>query len=438
MARKAVDLPRLDRRALPGPDDIDRWQLPNGIIVLVRENHASPSVVIHGYLAAGAIREGERDAGLAHLVAAGLMRGTRRRSFEELYDSIESIGAGLGFGAGKHRTSFHGKALAEDLDHLLSLLSEALREPAFPPEQMERLRAERLSALDIRDQNTGAVAGLCFDRLAYPGHPYAIPGDGSKSSVSSLSLEDIVDFHARAYGPRGMVLALVGAVASEQVRAAVADSLGTWVVPGQHLHDGVAGAPILDGIRRDEVTLDGKSQCDLVVGAPGPSRTDPDYLACTLGNNIFGRFGLYGRVGDAVRERAGLAYYAYSSLGGGPGPGPWTVTAGVNPANVDQAVDLIRREIGRFVSRRVTTEELHDNQAHFIGRLPLQLESNEGVAAALVNLEQYDLGLDYYRTFPDLVAGIRREHILSAAQRFLSPDRLAIAVAGPPLTGTAP
>lgn len=437
MARKTVDLPKLDRRALPGPDDIHRWQLPNGIVVLVRENHASPSVVIQGTLAAGAIGEDEDDAGLAHFVAAGLMRGTHRRSFEDIYDSIESIGASLRFGAGKHRTSFQGKALAEDLDHLLRLLSEVLREPAFPPEQMERLRAERLSSLDIRDHDTGAVAGLSFDRLAYPGHPYAIPGDGSKASISNLSRDDIVEFHARAYGPHGMVLAVVGAVTSEQVRAAVAEALGAWVVPVQQLVDGVAEAPLLDGIRREEATLDGKIQCDLVLGAPGPSRTDPDYLACTLGNNIFGRFGLYGRVGDAVRERAGLAYYAYSSLGGGPGPGPWTVTAGVNPSNVDQAVDLIRREIGRFVSRRVTTEELHDNQAHFIGRLPLQLESNEGVAAALVNLEQYGLGLEYYRTFPDRVAAIRREEILTAAQRFLSPDRLAIAVAGPPLTATA-
>ena len=98
-------------------------------------------------------------------------------------------------------------------------------------------------------------------------------------------------------------------------------------------------------------------------------------MAAALGNSILGRFGLYGRIGDAVRELAGLAYYAYSSIGGGPGPDPWQVSAGVNPANVERAIDLIRVEIGRFVTRRVSCRRAPDeNQAHFIGRLPLQLE----------------------------------------------------------------
>jgi zinc protease len=109
--------------------------------------------------------------------------------------------------------------------------------------------------------------------------------------------------------------------------------------------------------------------------------------------------------------------------------------AGVNPANVEKAVTLIRKEIGRFVTRRVTAAELEENQAHFIGRLPLQLEANEGVAGALINIEQYDLGLNYYIEYPGRIAAITREAVLAAARRFLSPDRLAIAVAGPPVGG---
>jgi zinc protease len=232
-----------------------------------------------------------------------------------------------------------------------------------------------------------------------------------------------------------MVLAVVGAVRAEAARAAVEQALGNWVHPGQVLPPKVAEASPLTTLRREDKTLAGKSQCDLVLGVPGPARTDPDYLPAALGNSVLGRFGLYGRVGDAVRENAGLAYYAYSSLSGGHGPGPWSVVAGVNPANVERAVELIRGEIGRFVTRRVSAAELQENQAHFIGRLPLQLEANEGVAGSLVNIEQFDLGLDYYLEYPGRVAAITREAILAAARRFLSPDRLAIAVAGPPLGG---
>ena len=107
--------------------------------------------------------------------------------------------------------------------------------------------------------------------------------------------------------------------------------------------------------------------------------------------------------------------------------------AGVNPANVERALELIRAEIGRFIGRRVTMVELKENQANFIGRLPLQLESNEGVANALVNMERYRLGLDYYVRYADRVSAITRDQVLDTAKRFLSPDRLAIAVAGPAL-----
>ena len=191
----------------------------------------------------------------------------------------------------------------------------------------------------------------------------------------------------------------------------------------------------LQGVTRRDRTLPGKSQCDLVLGVPGPSRFDPDYLAAALGNNILGRFGMYGRIGDAVREDAGLAYYAYSALTGGPGPGPWSVLAGVNPSNVERAIELIRNEIKRFVGRKVTAVELRENQANFIGRLPLQLESNEGVAGALVNLERYHLGLDYYVRYAERISAVTRDGVLDTARRFLSPDRLAIAVAGPALQG---
>jgi zinc protease len=179
------------------------------------------------------------------------------------------------------------------------------------------------------------------------------------------------------------------------------------------------------------VPIAGKSQCDIVLGCVGPRRSDSDFLDARMANNIFGVFGMYGRLGDVVREKHGLAYYAYSQLTGGLGPGPWEVVAGVNPKNVDLAVDLIAKEMQRLVSARVTVEELTDNKSFFIGRLPLQLETNEGVAGMLESMELYDLGLDYLRRYPSLVADISRERVMAAAARYLDPRRYAVAVAGP-------
>jgi zinc protease len=166
------------------------------------------------------------------------------------------------------------------------------------------------------------------------------------------------------------------------------------------------------------------------MGVAGPPRRSPDFMAASLGNSVLGQFGMMGRIGDVVRERAGLAYYASSSLGGGLGPGPWSVSAGVAPANVDKAIDLIRQEIARFVGAPVSAEELADSQANFTGRLPLTLESNSGVAGALLNLERYALGLDYYRRYHDLVLAVTADEVLEAARRYLHPDQMGIGIAG--------
>ena len=151
-----------------------------------------------------------------------------------------------------------------------------------------------------------------------------------------------------------------------------------------------------------------------------------------IGNNILGVFGMYGRIGDAVREAEGLAYYSMSTLSGGLGPGPWMVVAGVNPHNVPRAVELIRREIARFTSAKVSRAELTDTQSSIIGRMPLQLESNEGVAGSLMNIEIFNLGLDYYQRFPDLIRAVTAEQILETGRHYLQPGKMALAVAGPP------
>lgn len=133
--------------SLPGPHDITRTELPNGIVVLTRSNFNSPSVVVSGYLPAGSVFEPDERLGLAYFTSLGLMRGTQVRPFQLIYDALESAGASLGFGASVHNTTFGGRCLAEDLPLLLELLSQALRQAVFPVEQMERLRAQLLTSL---------------------------------------------------------------------------------------------------------------------------------------------------------------------------------------------------------------------------------------------------------------------------------------------------
>jgi zinc protease len=406
-------------------------ELPNGITVLSRANFNSPSIVLSGYLSAGSLFDPDEKLGLSNFTAMALMRGTARRDFQEIYDALESVGANLGFSGGTHSTGFSGRSLVEDLSLLLELLAESLRQPTFPTDQIERLRAQLLTGLAIRAQDTAEMASLTFDQLVYQGHPYSRPEDGFPETVQAISRDDLVAFHQLFYGPHGLVIAAVGAVEPTQLIDQIAAVLGDWQNPSQ---PAPASLPITPTLTQEEIrrmAIPGKSQADLVIGTAGPPRSAPDFLAASIGNNILGQFGMYGRIGDVVREQAGLAYYAYSSMSGGIGPGPWYVTAGVDPSNVDQAIDLIRNEISRFVNEPVTAQELADTQTNFIGRLPLSLESNAGVAGALINLERHTLGLDYYQRYADMVRAITPDEILAAARHYLDPMRLGIAVAGP-------
>lgn len=420
-----------NRESLPGPDDTHRAILPNGITVLVRANFNSPSIFISGYIAAGGLFDPLEKLGLAEFTASALMRGTEKRDLQQIYDALESCGAALSFGAGAHTTGFSGRSLAEDLPLMLHLLSEAFTQPVFPAKQVEKLRAQLLTGLSLRAQDTGEMASLTFDQLIFDGHPYAHPDDGWPETVQSITRGDLVKFHRKHYGPRGMVIAVVGAIEPKAAVEQVERVLGHWKNPFQpELPVLPPYIPLKKMVSR-KVFIPGKSQSDIVIGTWGPARCDPDFFPASLGNSILGQFGMMGRIGDVVREKSGLAYSAYSSLNAGIGPGSWEVSAGVNPRNVDKAAKLIRQEIKRFIKKGVTAAELADSQANFIGRLPLSFESNAGVSNGLLNIERYDLGLDYYRRYPDLVRAVTTEQVVETARRYFHPEALAIAVAGP-------
>jgi zinc protease len=420
----------VNQHSLPGPDDITRGILPNGITVLARTNFNSPSVIIGGYLPCGSLFDPDEKLGLAEFTASALLRGSEKRDFQKTFDDLESTGANLSFSAGGHTAGFTGRCLSEDLPLLLDLLADALRRPVFPGEQVERLRAQFLTGLAIRAQDTAEMASLTFDQIVFEGHPYARPDDGWPETIQAITRADLADFHNIHYGPRGLVLAIVGAVEPKAIAGQVAKFLGDWANPFQPELPALPELKPLKKTLTRKVKIPGKPQADLVIGTSGPRRKDPEFMPASLGNSVLGQFGMAGRIGEVVREKSGLAYYASSSLSAGIGPGAWDVSAGVNPGNVQKARDLICKEIARFVEMGVTAEELADSQSNFIGRLPLSLESNAGVVNALLNIERFDLGLDYYRRYPHLVQAVTPEDVLATACKYLHPDKLAVAIAG--------
>ncbi len=417
--------------SLPGPNDIVRQTLSNGITVLARENFTSPTVVVSGYLHAGAADAALDKIGLAGFAADVLERGTRKRSFAQLYEEIESIAASFGINSGVQTTGFGAKGLIEHLPLLLDILSDVLRNPAFEKDQVEKARAEILTDIQERATDPQRMAAMTFRALAYPeDHPYHWSQTGYRETIERISRDDLAQFHETYFAPQAAVIVIVGAIKATDAAQAVAAAFGDWQGSRPPQSD-LPPAPALTERREQRLSIDDKAQSDFVLGWPGPARADPDFVPCFVANTLFGVFGMYGRLGKIIRETNGLAYYVYSNIEGGKGPGPWRIIAGVNPVNVNKTVALVVQELRRLRDMRVPKEELHDTQSYLTGSLPLQLETNTGVAHALLNIERHELGLDYLQRYTEMIMTVTAPKVQDVVQRWLDPEHYALAIVDP-------
>jgi len=416
--------------ALPSPESVFRTTLPNGLTILVREDRTSPVTVLQASLRVGAVCETSEQAGLAAFVANMLTRGSSGYDYDAFNAAVENVGASLTAAADMHSTDFSITSLAEDFEQMICLLADLVRHPIFADEHIERLRRMKLVHIQEREQDTASVAARRFNESLFGRrHPYGRASEGYAETVSALQRQDMVDFHARWYAPRGGVLAIAGDVDATRIADVVAAAFGDWqVVAPPH--------PSIEPVRNTDfqhihAPMPGKVQSDLVIGTYGVRRSDPDFYAVRVANCILGQFGMMGRLGERVREEQGLAYYCYSASVAEQEDGLWFAAAGVNPADVDAAIESILAEFARLGAEPVGAEELADSQAYLTGVVPLTLETNEGVASTLLSMEWYGLGLDYLQRYPSLIYGVSAADVQRVAARYLAPDRCVISTAGP-------
>lgn len=422
--------PTKKRNAVPGADDVLRREMENGITVLTRENDSSRTISLIAHLPGGTYNEPEEIGGANRLMMSLLSSGTEFRDHHQISDYLETIGAAISFSSHVHGNGMGVACLAEDFESVLTLAVEMLRVPTFPENKFIQRRDQTLASLRYRDHDTGAMSARLLRKLYYGTHPYSKDMMGTQESLAALNREILAARHRAEIRPQGVILSVCGGLDPEAAFDTVARVFGSWVAePGEGEGELLEVTPPTKPLR-DHVEIAGMSQLDFQIGFSGPTTSSPDYDTIRLGNSILGQFGMMGRLGSVVRDQHGLAYSIGSGNRGTKLGGLWSISAGVNPENLERALDLTIAEVKRFIDTPVTEEELNDVKSYQKGVMPLMLESNRGMAEAILCVEHYQLGLDYYRDIDAKLAKITAEEIQAISQKYISLEHMAIATAG--------
>jgi zinc protease len=409
-----------------------RRVLASGATVIAERTETHPAVTVLVSLHAGSGYDPADRVGLAHFVSRVIDRGTTSRSADDIAELLDGRGVSLSLGVGRHSFTIGCTCLTEDLEPVLDLVADVLRNPSFPEVEVATRRAELVTWIRQDADNPAVLASEELSARMYPGgHPYGRLTKGTIATVESIGPADLRAFHAAWFRPPGTIVALVGDVDRSRALDAASAAFGDWDLPPATRLD-PAPAPRAAARTRHFIPVPGKMQSDIAYGYAALRRLDPDHYALVLMNNVLGQYGLGGRLGDSIRERQGMAYYVFSSYDGNVAEGPLVVRAGVAPQNVERAVASIDEEVGQLLRDGVTPAELADAKRYLTGSLPRQLETNGGIASFLQSAEFFGLGLDLDRRLPGLFAAVSLDDVRAVTARVLDPDRATIVVAGPP------
>ncbi len=418
-----------------------RVVLPNGMVLIVQENHASKTVAIDGYLSAGSAFEPQGKYGVAGLTAAMLGRGAAGKTALQLALQLESVGASVGVSGGVEEANIGGSSLTKDFGLTLATLADELRRPDFPQEQLDRLKAQTLAGIQDARQDTGGTGGagaqaeIAFTEALYPkGHPYWQPTlDDREAATKAITRDDLADFYKTYYRPDTTRLVIVGDVNTADVVKQVTAAFGEWAKPEMPAR--VLAIPNVPTPKTTPkpivIPLADAPQTSLLFGYnSGLTRTAPDFYAAQIMSYIIGGDTFGSRLGKVIRDENGLAYSVYSFIDAQHGSGPLEVFVGANPANATRALSLLRQTLSQVKQYGLTDDEIRQAKLYLTGSYPLRLETNSGVASQLSVAEEYGLGLDYITQRATLYNSVTPAQVNAAVKKYVRPEQGVLVIAG--------
>jgi zinc protease len=404
--------------------------LPNGLTMLLVERHGLPVVSANVVLLSGGDANPLNKPGLASFTADMLDEGTGKRTAPQLADDIAKIGAMISSGSGSDSSTVTMRVLKKNVDAAFELLADVALNPSFTPEELERVRKQRLvQLLQMRD-SPGQLATRVFQRVVFGSqHPYGFIDIGTEDSNKAITRQDLQEFWRSKYVPGNAALVVAGDLTESELRALAAKYFGKW--QGSRPRSTLMACGGCTAGRRHIVLVDkpGAPQTQLRIGQIGLERKNPDYVPVDVMNAALGG-NFSSRINMNLREEHGYTYGAFSVFAFRRVPGPFFIGAGIRTDATAPAVGEVFKELDRMRKEPLSAQELSLAKDSISRSLPGLFETSASTAATIGNLFVYDLPLDYYRDLPSRVDAVDTAQVLKMADKYLTPESMVIVAVG--------
>jgi zinc protease len=426
----AQELPKTPPAPLPlTPAPFPPFQegvLPNGVRLLVVENRKQPIVSISLSFPGGNRYDPAGKEGLADMVAGLLTKGAGQRNAEQISDAIEGAGGSLGAGAGSDFLSISATVLTPSLPLAFELVRDAVARPTFPESELELLRTQSLSGLQVQLSQPGVIASRVFRRELYGSHPYG--ASASPASIKAITRADLLAFHRDRLRPSGALLVLAG-----DIDLATATRLASSAFKGWTGTPKAVAAPSTPPARTaSEIILvhrPGSVQSNILAGNLTFNPNDQRWYAARIANKVLGG-GADSRLFMILREEKSWTYGAYSDLERRLGIGSFVANAEVRTEVTDSALAELLHQLRRIGSEPVPAAELDAAKGALVGSYPLTIQTADQVADAVGNARLMGMPADYIQTYRLRLGAVTAEQATAAARAAIRPDQLVIVVVG--------
>jgi zinc protease len=308
----------------------------------------------------------------------------------------------------------------------LGLLTEVLTQSAFPQEEIQRQKQAIIASLRAREEEPGDIAERRFAAALFPSSPYGRPVEGTEFSVLAIAQQSLQEFYNRNYLPNRTIMAVVGDVSADEIETALNQAFRPWK-KGEPGSKPVSPATGGSGVIRVNKDL---TQANIIMGHEGVTRSNPDYYAIQVMNNILGGGGFTSRAMESIRNQRGLAYSVYTQFNADKSHGSFEFVMQTRNESARDAMQIARAEIERIRRELVSEQELNDAKDYLTGSFPLRLDTNRKVASFLAQVEFYELGSDYPDRYSAYIRAVNREDVLRVAQQYLRPEKFITVVVG--------